>query len=75
MSRIYASTETGESHQRRHEGGEMEKIGARIQKVDLFGWTAAFELVTVVRLERLIGTGFWKRGWNVKLKSISISYL
>ena len=63
MSRIYASTEKGESYQRRHESGEMEKIGAR------------FELVTLVRLERRIGTGFWKRGWNVKLRSISISYM
>ena len=63
MSRIYASTEKGETYQRRHESGKMEKIGAR------------FELVTLVRLERRIGTGFWKRGWNVKLRSISISYM
>lgn len=49
MSRIYASTEKGETYQRRHESGKMEKIGAR------------FELVTLVRLERRIGTGFWKR--------------
>lgn len=52
----------------------MRKIGDRILKVDLFDWSIAFAKLAVLRLERLVETGFWKRGWNVKLGSISISY-
>lgn len=35
--------------------GQCDKIGDRILKLDLFGWSAAFEKVAVVRLGRLVG--------------------
>lgn len=40
------SRKKGESYQRRQ--GKWKKLGDKILKVDLFGWSRAFEKVAVV---------------------------
>lgn len=49
--------------------GQWEQRGDRVLKVPLLGWSGVFEEVAGVRLERLAGTGFWRRGWRVRLRS------